>query len=135
MDANDIAASINAGDCDDNLEVLFKALFARAADIDTEFSWKITLDGDSWDRETVTLAELAFAEQHLGVPYVQLNPVSSVNHLVTLIVAHNYRVKGMKLDRALDAAGKYTASDLTDIISVHEVKQAPKDGTPQPGTS
>ena len=135
MNADDIAASINAGDHDDGLETLFKALFARAADIETEFAWKITLDGDTWDRETVTLAELAFAEQHLRVPYVQLNPVSSVNHLVTLIVAHYYRVQGMKLDAALEAAGKYTARDLADIISIHEVKQAPKGGPAQPETS
>jgi hypothetical protein len=135
VNADDIAASINAGDHDDHLETLFKALFARAADIETEFSWKITLDGDSWDRETVTLAELAFAERHLSIPYVQLNPISSVNHLVTLIVAHYHRVKGMKLDEALEAAGKYTARDLVDIISVHEVRQAPKGGQPQPGIS
>jgi hypothetical protein len=135
VNADDIAASINAGDHDDNLETLFKALFARAADIETQFSWKITLDGDSWDRETVTLRELAFAEQHLSVPYVQLNPISSVNHLVTLIVAHYYRVKGMKLDKALEAAGKYTAKDLADIVSIYEVKQAPKDGSVQSETS
>jgi hypothetical protein len=135
VNADDIAASINAGDHDDGLEALFKALFARAAEIETEFSWKITLDGDSWDRETVTLRELAFAEQYLGVPYVQLNPVSSVNHLVTLIVAHYHRVKGMKLDAALEAASKYTAKDLANLVSVHEVNQAPKDGQPQPEIS
>jgi hypothetical protein len=135
VNADDIAASINAGDHDDDLDVLFKALFARAVDIDTEFSWKITVDGDEWNRETITLAELAFAERLVKVPYIKLDPLGSMDHLVALIIAHLHRVKGLKIDEALAAAGKLTASDLDDILSVYEVKQAPKDGTGTPAVS
>jgi hypothetical protein len=135
MTIDDLVESITDGDYDNDLETIFKAVFARAAEVDTEFAWKITLDGDEWDRETVTLAELAFAEKMTGVPYVQLNPVSSADHLSALIVAHNYRVKLLALDRAVAAAAKLTARDIADIVSVCEVKQAPKDGQPQPGNS
>jgi hypothetical protein len=134
VNADDIAASINAGDHDGDLDVLFKALFSRAVDIETEFSWKITVDGDSWDRETITLTELAFAERLTGVPFTKLDPLSSMDHLVALIVSHFHRVKGLKIDAAIAAAGKLSAGDLDDIISVHEVKQAPKDEQPQPET-
>jgi hypothetical protein len=110
-------------------------VFVRAADIETEFSWKITLDGDEWDRETVTLAELAYAEKLAGVPYVQLNPISSADHLSALIVAHHHRIRGMKVDQAIAATAKLTARDLSGIVSVCEVKQAPKDGQTQPASS
>jgi len=131
---DDLVESINDGDYDNDLEAIFKAVFVRAADIETDFSWKITLGDDEWDRETVTLAELAFAEKMSGVPYVQLNPVSSADHLSALIVAHNYRVKGMNLEQAVAATAKLTARDIATIVSVCEVKQAPKD-EPTPSVS
>jgi hypothetical protein len=135
VNADDIAASINAGDLDDDLDVLFKSLFARAVDIDTEFSWKISVGGDEWNRETITLAELAFAERLVKVPYIKLDPIGSMDHLVALIIAHYHQVKGLKASDAIAAAGKLTAGDLDDIISVYEVKQAPKDGMEIPAAS
>lgn len=126
--SDDLIAAIKAGDYDNDLGGVFQAVFARAVETETEFAWKITAGGDEWTRETVTLAELAFAERHTSTEYVHLNPIQYADHLVALIVAHFHRVKGMKLDAAIAAAGKLTAADLDEIVSVYEVRQAPKDG-------
>lgn len=132
---NDLFSAIIDGDHDDHLGKLFDALFQRASEIEVGFAWTIKVDGDEWNRETVTLAELAFAERIAGVPYTKIDPIGSMDHLVALIVAHLHKVKGRKLDLAFKMAGKYSAADLEDIIDVYEVPKAPKDETAEPPTS
>jgi hypothetical protein len=107
-------------------------VFGRAADTGSEFGWKITVGDDQWDRESVTIAELAEAERHTGVSYLNLNPIQYADHLVALIVAHLHRVNGMKIEAAIAQAEKYKSADLESIVSIREVKAAPKVG---PSTS
>jgi hypothetical protein len=132
---DDIASTIRDGDHDDHLGKLFDALFARAAEIDLGFAWTIRIDGDEWNRETVTLGELAFAERLTRVPYTKIDPIGSMDHLVALIVSHLHKVKGKKIDLAIKQADQYSAADLKDIIDVYEVPKPPKENTAEPPTS
>lgn len=126
-DTQTVLDDIAGGHYDGHLGELLNALFERAAETETEFGWKIRLGDDEWTTETVTLAELAFAERHIDQSYLHLNPVRFVDHLVALIVAHLMKVKGFKAETAINAAAKYSAADLADMVSQYEVKRAPKD--------
>ena len=134
-DTQTVIDDIGTGHYDGHLGELLNALFKRAGETETEFGWKICLGDDEWTTETVTLAELAFAERHIGESYLHLNPVRFVDHLVALIIAHLMKAKGIKSETAILAAASYSASDLGDMVSQYEVKPAPKDGGVTPETS
>jgi hypothetical protein len=119
--------AIQAGDYDGQLGDLIAAILARAAISEISFPWKITLDGDEWTQETVTLSELAYAERVTGTRYIDLDPVRSADHLVALVVAHLKVVRGLRVDEAIKHAEQLTVADLADLVSVYEVNRAPKD--------
>jgi hypothetical protein len=125
-DTQAVLDDIATGHHDDGLGQIVQAVFVRAMETETEFVWKITLGDDEWTRNTVTLAELAFAERHTGMSYVQLDPVRYADHLVALIIAH-YRSQGMTDRAAIKRASAYTSKDLADIVSVDEAVPVPKD--------
>lgn len=132
-DTQAVIDDIASGHHDSDLGNILQAVFNRAVITETEFVWKITLNDDQWTRDTVTLAELAFAERTTGVSYVQLDPVRYADHLVALIIAHYRNVKGMTAQGAIKAASRFTSKDLADIVSVEESVPAPKD-VPAPST-
>jgi len=139
-DPQAIVDAIQAGDYDDQLGVLFDAVFARAAETDTSFGWKLKLGDDEWTVETVTLQELAFAEKACSVAghqvsYLELDPLRLMDHLVALVVAHLHHVRRMKVADAFDEARKLTVTDLKDIVSAYEVKARPKADSGRPSTT
>ena len=142
-DTQEIVDQLGKGDHDSQLGVLFDALFARAAETDVGFGWRIKLsETDQWDAESVTLQELAFAEKACStasskVSYLELDPMKSMDHLIALIVAHLHHIGGLRVPEAFSEAQKLTVADLTDIVSVYEVKGRPKvdAGTTSTGSS
>lgn len=125
-DTQAVIDDIAAGHHDGQLGELLNALFGRAAETETEFGWRIRLGDDEWTAEDVTLAELAFAERHIGESYLHLNPIRFVDHLVALIVAHLMKARGLKSDAAIKAAAAFSAADLGDMVSQYEVVRPPK---------
>lgn len=130
-DPTAIVDAIKGGDYDDELGTLFDAVFARAAEVDVSFGWKLKLGDDEWTVETVTLQELAFAEKACSVgerrlSYLELDPIRSMDHLVALIVAHLHYIGKMPVLAAFAEAQKFTLTDLADIVSAYEVKASPK---------
>ena len=111
---------ITAGDYDGRLDQVIAAVLARLSEVGSTLNWRITLEGDTWDAESVTLAELAYAEKLAGVSYLTIDPTRSMGHLVALLVAHFKVVDGLKPDLAVEKANKYTVSDLKDIVSLYE---------------
>jgi len=111
---------IGDGVYDGRLGDIIAAVLARATEIEVTLNWRITLDGDTWDAETVTLAELGYAEKLTGASYLSLDPTRHMAHLVAMIVAHFKVVDGLKPDLAIEKAGKYTAADLKDIVTLYE---------------
>ncbi len=125
--------SIAAGNHDGHLGVLFDAIFARAEKTEIGFGWKLRVDGDEWSQETVTLAELAFAERTLSTggrktTYLELDPLKSMEHCVALIVAHLHIACAMRLPEAFKRANGFTVTDLKDLVSAYEVKVPKEDG-------
>lgn len=131
-DPTAIIDAIKTGDYDDELGTLLAAVFDRAVETETGFSWQITLDDDVWNMETVTGLELSFVERALSVggrqfSYLDLDPIKSMEHLVTLVVAHLHHVRGMTVPDAFAEARKYAGVQLSQMVTVYEVKATPKD--------
>jgi hypothetical protein len=131
-DFDQFVKDLEAGEYDNQLGAVFDALFARAAETDVSFGWKLKLGDDEWTIESVTLQELAFAEKACStgtnrVSYLELDPMRSMDHLVALVVAHLHHVNGHSVPDAFAQARKLTVSDLKDIVSAYEVKATPKE--------
>lgn len=131
-DPTAIIDAIKAGDYDGELGTLLDAVFARAVQTQTGFSWQITLGDDVWNMETVTALELSFAEHALSVTgrpvsYLDLDPIRSMEHLVALVVAHLHHVRGFTVSGAYAQARQYAGVELSQMVSVYEVKAGPKD--------
>lgn len=120
-------AQIDAGDHDGHLDEIVAAVLQRVAETATALNWRITLDGDTWDQETVTLAELGYAERITGLSYLIFDPLKYVDHLVALVTAHFKVIGGATLDEAVERAKKLTIPDLKDMISLYEVGAMGKD--------
>lgn len=134
-EAEKIQARILTGQFDGYLVGIVEAAAARMRQSQTRKCWRITYNGDTWDEDTVTVAELQFVEQLLsktGKPfsYLGLNPMAHANHLGALVVAHEHHVKGVKVEDAINGFGQLTQRQLADIIAVYEVPAAPKDQEP-----
>ena len=119
---------IGAGVYDGQLGDVIAAVLERVVETKGELSWRITLDGDTWDAESVPFTELAYAEKLTGTSYLLLDPMRSMDHLVALMVAHFKVADGLKPEAAIEKAGKYTASDLKSILSLYEMGSVGKDG-------
>lgn len=119
---------IGEGIYDGKLGDVIAAVLERAVETESTLNWRITLDGDVWDMETVTLRELGYAETLTGASYLTLDPTRHMDHLVALIVAHFKVVQGDRPEVAIEKAGKYTAADLKNIVSLYEAGAVGKDG-------
>ena len=127
MDDTTIIDGIGEGAYDGRLGDVVAAVFERIIETESMMTWRITLDGDTWDAETVTLAELGYAEKLASTSYLALDPTRQMGHLVAVIVAHFKVIDGLKPEAAIERAGKYTASDLKDIVSLYETGSVGKD--------
>lgn len=119
--------AIATGDHDGRLGDIIAAVLARVSETETTLNWRISLEGDRWDAESVTLAELAYAERLTGTSYLAIDPTRRMDHLVALIVAHFKVVDGLKPEAAVERAQKYTVADLRDIVSLYEAGAVGKD--------
>lgn len=130
-----IIDEIGEGTYDGQLGDVIAAVLERLTETQATLNWRVTLEGDTWDAETVTLAELAYAEKLAGTSYLTLDPTRTMGHLVALMVAHFKVVDGLKPDLAIEKAGKYTVADLKDIVSLYETAAVGKDGGGTPPAS
>lgn len=135
-DPQAIVDAINAGDYDDELVGLVTAAVARQDKLGLAFGWRIKLDDDEWDIETTSGLEFSFAERALSIngrqfSYLELDPIRSMEHLVTLVVARLHHVHGLTVPEAFAQARKYSGLDLAQMVTPYEVTAAPKadDGT------
>lgn len=114
-----VLAEIADGRHDGNLFAIVQAITARAATDETGFLWRITLDGDVWDAETVTLGELRYVEAVTGKSYLQVDPKKSMRDFAGLVVAH-YRAQGMTQDAAVEKADKISQPQAIAALSIYE---------------
>jgi hypothetical protein len=121
---------IAAGEHDDDLADIAAAVRDRANEIGRKFAWRITIDGDTWDEDTVTIGEVRHVERITGINWSDLAPLVSADVATQFIIAHWNQVDGMKLEKAWDKAQKLTAKDV--IAAVSEYETAGK-GQPAPG--
>lgn len=119
---------INDGVYDGKLGDVIQAVLERVVETESTLNWRITLDDDTWDAETVTLTELGEAEKFGRISYLDLDPTRQAAHLVALIVAHFVVFRRMDLKAAIEKASKYTAADLKNIVTLYETGAVGKDG-------
>lgn len=137
MDVADVTTAIADGDLDGQLDDIVLAIVERARTGATAFYWRLTADGDTWDQQSVTLGELKFAEQHAKVTdpngrtrratMAEIDPRSSAEHLVALLIARFFKADGLPLSDAVKKAENYPASALAEMVGEYEVPAAPKD--------
>jgi hypothetical protein len=118
---------IQEGVYDGQLGDVIQAVLDRIVETESTLNWRITLDGDTWDAETVSLTELGEAEKLAKTSYLNLDPTRQAGHLVALVVAHFIVFGGLKIQAAIEKASKYTAADLKDIVSLYETAAVGKD--------
>lgn len=134
-DLQAIVDSITAGDHDGQLEAIVGAVVERAREGAVAFYWRLTVDDDTWDQESVTLGELKFAEQYAKVTgpdgrtrraqMAELDPRTTADHAVALIVAHLHKANGLPLPDALKKAEALTAAELAEVVGEYEVVRGP----------
>lgn len=134
---DEIIDQIAAGDHDGRLGDLVVAIVGRHRAGGVAFLWRITLDGDEWTEESVTLGELKFAEQHCHVTNEdgryrratrhEIDPRGTGEHALALIIAHLHKAQGQTLADATKRAEAVTAAELAEIVDEYEVVRPPKD--------
>lgn len=142
--------AIAAGDHDGRLDEIVLAVVERAKEGAVAFPWRLTLDGDTWTQESVTLGELKFAEgqchvtEDLGggmtrqrkATFREINPRSNAEHALALIIAHLYKAQQVPLADAIKRAEAITFTELNEMTDEYEVPGRPKgDGTSGPSTT
>ena len=136
-DPKPFVARITAGDFDGHLDDIVLAILERARSGAVVFKWRLRLDGDEWTQDSVTLGEMRFAEQYCHVTddngnrrpamYSELDPRTSAEHAVGLIVAHLHKAQDLPLAAALKRAESITAAELADVVGEYEQNPVPKD--------
>lgn len=114
-----VITEILAGRHDGKLKEIVEAITARVQTDETGFLWRITLDGETWDAETVTLGELRRAEPMAGKSYLMLDPLKFMRDFSALVVAH-YMHKGMTQDVAFEKADAIPRSVLASAVDFYE---------------
>ncbi len=141
MDLDDITTAIAAGEFDGRLDQIVAAAVERVQAGAVSMPWRLRLDGDEWTQQSVTVGELAFAEQLCWVDTPQgrrhatraeIDPRVRTDHLLALVVAHLHKAQGLSLRDATTRAEAITADELDGIVGEYEVVRPPKDGSPAP---
>jgi hypothetical protein len=145
LDLEEITEAIAAGEFDGQLDAICAAAVDRVRAGLVAFPWKISLDGDEWTQESVTLGELAFAEQLCWVDDPDLgrrHPIRSEidprlrsDHTLALIVAHLHKAQGVSLQDATKRASAITGPEVDEMVGEYEVVRPPKDDSEAPTTS
>ena len=144
MDLDDITTAIGAGEFDGRLDQIVAAAVERVQAGAVAMPWRLRFDGDEWTQESVTVGELAFAEQLCWIDTpngrrhatrAEIDPRIRTDHVLALVIAHLHKAQGVPLRDATKRAEAITATDLDGIVGEYEVVRPPKDGSPAPGTS
>lgn len=125
--AKKVIGQILIGRCDGGLVEIAKACAVRTRDIGSAWQWRITLDGDTWDQDTVTTGELALAEDLAETSYINLDPKVRMRHRVALVIAHLHKAQGLTLPDAITRAEALIHAEQDDMIEMYEVAAPPKD--------
>lgn len=123
---------IAAGKHDDDLIRIAEACRERAAELGRRVGWRITIDGDAWDEDTVTIGEVRLVERTTGINWSELAPLVSADVATQFIIAHWHKAAGMDLQTAWDKAERLGAKDV--IAAVSEYEMAAGKDRPAPAT-
>lgn len=135
-----VVAEILAGRHDGHLVDLTEAVVERIRSSTVRICWRLRIDGDVWDENTVTAGELACAEKLLSTErrpfsYTQLEPKSSIGHRTALVVAHLHKIQGADIKDAVQRAEAITLAEHEKLLELYEVTDDPKAPEPRPETS
>jgi hypothetical protein len=111
-----VVTEIAKGIHDGNLMDIVEAVSERGAD---RLLWRITLDDETWDAESVTLGELRRVEAMLGKSYALVNPSASMRDFSALVVAH-YQSQDMSVDEAFKKADAITQATAMSALDLYE---------------
>lgn len=130
-------AEILAGRHDGRLVDLAEAIAQRIRSSSVRVCWRLRLDDDVWDEDTVTGGEIATVERMLSkrdqqFSYTQLDPKTLMGHRTALVVAHLHKVGGLQIDEAITRAEALTLAQHRDLLELYEVVDAPKDQETSP---
>lgn len=118
---------IEAGDYDGGLADIVAACRERAEEADRSLRWRITIDGETWDEDTITIGEMRFVERATDTNWALLTPLKSADVLTSFVIARWHKVGGMDLQAAWEKAEALNAKALVEAVSEYEVDGAGKD--------
>jgi len=141
-DLEEVVTDIATGVYDGSLGDIADAIVGRVKAGAVKFPWRMRFEGDEWTQQSVTLGELKFAENHchvneeigLGVvrrrkaTFQEIDPRTTAEHAVALLVAHLHKAQGQTLDEAMKRAEAVRLDELGDLVTEYEVPGHPKDG-------
>jgi len=122
----DILDAIEAGDHDDELAAIVNACQQRAAVAGRSQFWRITIDGETWDEDTILLEEMEFVERLVGMDW-PASPLVSAVVAKAFILAHWIKVNGMDLETAHAKVGALTAKQVIAAVSMYDAGPVGKD--------
>lgn len=111
---------IQLGKYDGELIDIAQAVRDRYDEIGRQAKWRITIDGETWDQDTVTIGEVRLVEATTGVNWSQLSPLGSAATATAFIMAHWHKVNGVELHEAWDKADALSAVDVIAAVSEYE---------------
>lgn len=136
VDTTKLQAEILAGRHDAALQDLLVAVRKRVTDSDAmAWRWRITLDGETWTEDEVTLAELQVVERITGDSWLTLNPYRSAAHLAAFMFARLVRVAGMAEADARAKVDGLTLAEIAGAVEQYVARSAGKDDPPASTTS
>lgn len=130
-----VVAEVLAGRHDGQLVDIMEAIGQRVRTSDVRLCWRLRLDGEAWDEQTITSGELAFAEKLLKISYVGIEPKSRIEHRIALVIAHLHKVHGVEVEKAVERAEAMTLPDQEQMFEMYEVDDNPKADPPPSETS
>jgi hypothetical protein len=123
----DLIADIESGHYDEHIVDVVAAFRARAAAAGVGSRWQITIDGETWNEDTVTGGEIRLVAKTLGVDWPP-DPLDSADAIVLWVIAHWHKVGGMDLKDAWDKAEALNGKQLIAAVGEYQVTgTAPKD--------
>jgi hypothetical protein len=126
-DADQIVEDIASGHYDGDLAEIVMACRVRSVASDRSLRWRITLAGETWDEDTITIGEIRLVERTTGKNWAELTPLMSADVLTAFVIAHLHKVNRVDLKEAWDQAEALNAKDLLNAVSEYEVGEPGKD--------
>ncbi len=119
-DIDAVVAGIEAGDYDDQLADIVTAIRERNSEAERELRWRITIDDETWDEDSVTAGEIRLVERTTGINWAALEPGMSADVTTMFIVAHWHKVGGLELKDAWDRAEALNAKKIAGCVSNYQ---------------